>query len=196
LRIRDSADTEAWRQFADLYARVIYGYCRRRGLQDADAADVTQEVLAQVARSIRSFEYSPERGRFRGWLGTVTHSKIERFRRAANRPGGGAASDQAAHASNGPVEEAESAGTDPEWLDEFNAEVLRAAMERIRPEFEPQTWRAFEMTWIENRSPQDAAGEIGCRVHAIYVSKSRVLGRLREEITAIAEDLPQFVPLA
>jgi RNA polymerase sigma-70 factor (ECF subfamily) len=56
LRIRDSADTEAWRQFADLYARVVYGYCRRRGLQDADAADVTQEVLAQVARSIRSFE--------------------------------------------------------------------------------------------------------------------------------------------
>lgn len=81
LRIRDSADAEAWRQFADLYARVICGYCRRRGLQDADAADVTQEVLAQAARSIRSFEYSPERGRFRGWLGTVTHSKIEQPRR-------------------------------------------------------------------------------------------------------------------
>jgi RNA polymerase sigma-70 factor (ECF subfamily) len=69
-------------------------------------------------------------------------------------------------------------------------------MGRIRPEFESQTWRAFELTWIENRSPQDSASELGCRVHAIYVSKSRVLGRLREEIAAIAEDLPQFMPLA
>jgi RNA polymerase sigma-70 factor (ECF subfamily) len=192
LRIRDSADAEAWRQFADLYARVIYGYCRRRGLQDADAADVTQEVLAQVARSIRTFEYSPERGRFRGWLGTVTHSKIERFRRKASLVGRGATSDPASRAAVTPIDETESAGTDPEWIDEFNAEVLHAALERIRPEFEPQTWRAFELTWIENRSPQDAAREIGCRVHAIYVTKSRVLGRLREEVAAIAEDLPQF----
>jgi RNA polymerase sigma-70 factor (ECF subfamily) len=89
----------------------------------------------------------------------------------------------------------ESGGADPEWIDEFNAEVLRAAMERIRPEFEAQTWRAFELTWLENRSPQGAAREIGCRVHAIYVAKSRVLGRLREEVAAFAEDVPQFVPL-
>ena len=196
LRIRDSADAEAWRQFADLYARVIYGYCRRRGLQDADAADVTQEVLAQVARSIRTFEYSPERGRFRAWLGTVTQSKIERFRRKANRPDGGAAIDPDARASDAPVEEAESPGADPEWIDEFNSEVLRAAMDRIRPEFEPQTWRAFELTWLENRTPQDAARELGCRVHAIYVAKSRVLGRLREEVAALAEDIPALVPLA
>jgi len=196
LRIRDSADAEAWRQFADLYARVIYGYCRRRGLQDADAADVTQEVLAQVARSIRSFEYSPERGRFRGWLGTVTHSKIERFRRSRNRGEGGPTGDPSARAADAPIEEAESGGADPEWIDEFNAKVLRAAMERIRPDFEPQTWRAFELTWIGNRSPQEAAREVGCRVHAIYVAKSRVLQRLREEIAAIAEDVPQCVPLS
>jgi hypothetical protein len=52
------------------------------------------------------------------------------------------------------------------------------------------------MTWIENRSPQHAAREVGCRVHAVYVSKSRVLGRLREEVASIAEDIPALVPLA
>jgi RNA polymerase sigma-70 factor (ECF subfamily) len=195
LRIRDSADAEAWRQFAELYARVIYGYCRRRGLQDADAADVTQEVLGQVARSIRSFEYSPERGRFRGWLGTVTHSKIERFRRKATPPHVGPASDPAGRTTDAPVEAAESAGADPEWIDEFNAGVLCAAMERIRPEFEPQTWRAFELTWLENRTPQDAARDLGCRVHAVYVAKSRVVGRLRDEVASLAEDIPTLVRL-
>ena len=69
-------------------------------------------------------------------------------------------------------------------------------MDRIRPEFEPQTWRAFEMTWLENYAPQDAARELGCRVHAVYVAKSRVLNRLREEVAALAEDIPALVPLA
>jgi hypothetical protein len=74
LRIRDAFDAESWRTFVSIYAPLIYRSCRRRGLQDADAADVGQEVLAQVARSIREFEYQPGRGRFRDWLGSVVRN--------------------------------------------------------------------------------------------------------------------------
>ena len=187
LRIRDPADAEAWRQFTELYARVIYGYCCRRGLQDADAADVTQEVLAQVARSIQAFEYAPERGRFRSWLGTVTHSKIERFRRKSGRNPGGSADD--------PRIEEVASQIESEWTEEFNAQVLQTAMQRIRAEFEPQTWSAFELAWIENRPAQEIALQLGCRIHAIYVAKSRVLIRLREEVLSLAEDIPALIPL-
>ena len=79
LRIRDASDAESWRTFVSIYAPLIYRSCRRRGLQDADAADVGQEVLAQVARSIREFEYQPGRGRFRDWLGAVVKNKVGRF---------------------------------------------------------------------------------------------------------------------
>lgn len=38
-RLRDTTDREAWRQFVEVYSPVIYHYARRRGLQDADAAE-------------------------------------------------------------------------------------------------------------------------------------------------------------
>src|SRR5205807_400842 len=79
LRLRDVQDADAWQTFVDVYAPLIYRYCRRHRLQDADATDVTQEVLAQMTRSIRTFEYQRERGRFRDWLGTVTRNKLRRF---------------------------------------------------------------------------------------------------------------------
>ena len=79
LRLRDAVDEQSWRSFVDLDTPLNDRSCRRRGLQDADASDVGREVLTQVARSIRTFEYRPERGRFRDWLGSVVRSRVARF---------------------------------------------------------------------------------------------------------------------
>jgi len=93
VRIRDAADREAWRQFVELYAPLVYRFARRRGLQDADAADLTQDVLQAVARSSGRLEYDPRRGTFRGWLFTVDRNKLHTFLRrqhtadAAHRAG-------------------------------------------------------------------------------------------------------------
>ena len=89
LRLRDPKDDEAWRTFVDTYTPLVYAYCRRRGLQDSDVADVTQEVMAQVLHSISDFSYRAERGRFRDWLGTVTRTKIVRFLSKDARAGKG-----------------------------------------------------------------------------------------------------------
>src|ERR671936_1315111 len=79
VRIRDPHDTEAWRQFVQLYASVVYGYARKRGLQDADAADLMQEVFRAVASAAGRLDYDPKRGTFRGWLYTVTRNKLYTF---------------------------------------------------------------------------------------------------------------------
>jgi len=71
VRIRDLKDGQAWSQFVKIYSPLIYRYARRCGLQDADAADVTQEVLRKVSRSIGQFEYDRQKGSFRGWLISV-----------------------------------------------------------------------------------------------------------------------------
>src|SRR5205823_3239375 len=76
VRIRDGQDAEAWRQFVRVYAPVVYGFARKRGLQDADAADLMQEVLRSVAAAAGHLEYDPRRGSFRGWLYTVTRNKL------------------------------------------------------------------------------------------------------------------------
>src|SRR3954452_21808877 len=79
VRIRDARDREAWGQFVEIYAPLVYDLARRRGLQDADAADLTQEVLRSVSSAIGRLDYDPARGTFRGWLFTVTRNAINTF---------------------------------------------------------------------------------------------------------------------
>jgi RNA polymerase sigma-70 factor (ECF subfamily) len=191
-RLQDVQDGDAWQTFVDVYGPLICRYCRRRGLQEADAADVTQEVLAQVVRSIRTFEYQPERGRFRDWLGTVARGKLVHWCEKRRPEVHGAAGEDSPDLLAG----AAGPGSEAEWTADFHAGVLQAALARIRPHFEAVTWRAFERTWLDNRPAADAAGELGLPVAAVYVAKSRVLKRLRDEVLHLAEDLPQLVPLS
>ncbi len=86
VRIRDLADQKAWEQFVELYARLVYGFARKRGLQEADASDLTQEVLRAVAAAATRLEYDPGLGSFRAWLYTVTCNK---FRGRSKRSPGG-----------------------------------------------------------------------------------------------------------
>jgi RNA polymerase sigma-70 factor (ECF subfamily) len=79
LRLRDARDDQAWSQFVDLYAPLVYGYARRRGLQDADAADLMQIVLRTVASAVGRLDYDPRRGSFRGWLFTIVRNKLASF---------------------------------------------------------------------------------------------------------------------
>ena len=72
------ADDASWRQFDAKYRELILRYCRARGLQTSDAEDVRQIAMANLAKSLRSFEYKLTRGRFRGYLGQVVRSAISR----------------------------------------------------------------------------------------------------------------------
>jgi RNA polymerase sigma-70 factor (ECF subfamily) len=190
LRIKDAQDAVAWTAFVEIYAPLVYRYCRRKGLQDSDSADITQEVMAQVARSIRAFEYEPQRGRFRDWLGSVIHSKVMNHFRSGHRAGL-----EQTGAGNGLPELVAIGDPGSDWASEFNNHVLRAGLDRIRPHFEPVTWRLFERVWLQGQKASECAAAEGVPIDAVYVAKSRVLKRLREEVTALAEDLPLYVPL-
>jgi RNA polymerase sigma-70 factor (ECF subfamily) len=183
VRVRDVGDAEAWRTFVTIYAPLVYRLARRQGLQDADAADLTQEVMGEVARAIRSFDYHPERGRFRDWLRTITRRRLGRFKkhreRCPERPCGTGALEQIEDGDDRP---------DADWNDAFNAQVLRTALQRIQSCFEPMTWRVFERVWLENRSAAETAGELSMRIDLVYLAKSRVLKRLEKEVHEIAED--------
>lgn len=185
LRMRDPRDADAWQIFVETYTPLVYAYCRRRGLQASDVADVTQEVMAQVLRSISDFSYQPERGRFRDWLGAVTRSKILRF--VTGRVGAGRGGD-------GAVEELLRQVADPEsdtlWTEGFEARVLEVAIERSRPDFEETTWTIFEHAWVRGRSAPEVARELGVPIDSVYVAKSRILKRLRAEVVSLAEDCP------
>jgi RNA polymerase sigma-70 factor (ECF subfamily) len=87
------------------------------------------------------------------------------------------------------------ASPDPDWTGDFHTHVLSVALARIRPHFEPATWRAFECVWLENRAAVATAAELGVPIETVYVAKSRVLKRLEAEVLLLAEDLPRYMPL-
>ncbi len=190
VRARNPQDADAWRTFTAVYTPLVVRYCRRQGLQQADADDVTQEVLAQVARALPAFEYRPDRGRFRHWLGTVTRNKLRRFKHKQRR--------RQELVDLAPEQALESARPQVamEWTSAFNEQVLTAACERIRGSFEAVTWRAFEMVWRDSRPAVEVAQLLDVPIHTVYAAKSRVLKRLWAEVLVLAEDLPYQLPRA
>jgi RNA polymerase sigma-70 factor (ECF subfamily) len=153
--------------------------CRRRGLGGADAEDVTQEVFARVVRAIRSFEYRPEIGRFRDWLGTITLNEVRRF-----------AGKKGEKTSDGLLPLDELPAPDPGWDQLFQQHVLAEALRECQPHFSPETWRAFERVWLHNERPADVAAAMHVSLDNVYLAKSRVLKRLVETVRFLSDDLP------
>jgi RNA polymerase sigma-70 factor (ECF subfamily) len=185
LRLRNPRDAEAWRTFVDVYGPLVYGHCRRRGVEHNDAEDLMQKIFAQVMQSIRAFDYQPNLGRFRDWLGTIVRNDIGRFFRQRGREVARSASAEA-----DPLQQVAGRGEDTSWNEEFQAHVLRVALARSQPHFEADTWRAFELVWLEHQSAADVARQLNRPIDFVYVAKSRVLKQLWKEVQELAEDAP------
>jgi RNA polymerase sigma-70 factor (ECF subfamily) len=189
VRIRDPHDAEAWQRFVDLYGPLVYHFVRQRGLQDADAADLTQEVFQTVARAARRLDYDPGQGTFRGWLYTVTRHKLYDFLdKRRDRPAG--SGDTAAQRR---LEEEPSPEDEEEhWRREHDRQLFHWAAGQVRGAFSEQTWQAFWLTAVEGRSGQEVADELGMSIGAVYVARSRVLARLTKAIQEVqaGETLP------
>jgi RNA polymerase sigma factor (sigma-70 family) len=188
VRLRDGGDAVAWQEFVRLYGPVIYGFARKRGLQDADAADLMQDVLRSVSSAVHRLEYDPVRGAFRGWLFTVTRNKIFNFLESRGRRV------QASGDSRMQQRLEQYADSDGNLSADWEADYQRAtaaqAMERVKSEFQAATWEAFIQTTVEGRTPAQAAARVGLSVGAVYVAKSRVIARLRKEVERMQEDEP------
>jgi RNA polymerase sigma-70 factor (ECF subfamily) len=184
VRLRDPQDKEAWRQFVQVYASVIYGFARKRGLQDADAADLMQEVLRAVAATAHRLNYDPKRGTFRGWLYTVTRNKVFNFLHGQRRNvrGTGDSGTQDLLEEQGAREEATL------WDEQYERRVFAWAAEQVRDEFQEQTWQAFWRTAVEGLGAKEVADQLAMSPGAVYVAKSRVLARLREQVQQFREE--------
>jgi RNA polymerase sigma-70 factor (ECF subfamily) len=183
VRLGDARDGAAWGQFVELYAPPVYAFARRNGLQDADAADLTQDVLRAVSGAFRRGDYDIRRGPFRAWLFTVVRNKLRDFlsSRARHARGSG---DTAAQARL----EAQPAPTpDPAalWEQECERRLFAWAAEQVRPRFQPATWKAFWRTAVDGASGKVVAAELGLSVAAVYLAKGRVMAALREQIRLV-----------
>lgn len=179
-RLRAAPDEESWRRLVDLYTPLVRGWLRRQAqLQTQDADDLVQEVLAVVVRRIPEFHREPRAGAFRRWLRTITVNCLRDFWRSRrHRPV--ATGDTEFQQMLDELADPES-GLSRLWDQEHDQHVTQRLLEMIRPKFEEKTWRAFQRVALDGATPDETAAELGVTVNAVFIAKSRVLARLRQE---------------
>jgi RNA polymerase sigma factor (sigma-70 family) len=174
------SDQAAWEEFVNRYGAKIYSWSRAWQLQDADAQDVTQAVLAKLAVQMRRFAYNPEQS-FRGWLRTVVKNACRDYMADQRRSIGAVARGETSQADV--IETALARDDLVRRLEaEFDLELLEEAERRVRERIAPQTWEAYRLTAIEGLSGTETAVRLGMKVAAVFVSRSHVTKHLKREV--------------
>jgi RNA polymerase sigma-70 factor (ECF subfamily) len=174
-------EPDAWNRLVHLYAPLVLHWCRGKGLQDPDVADIFQEVFRAVVTNVGIFRRERPGDTFRGWLRRITQNKLRdhfrRFDRETRGVGGSSALQRFSDLPEpSPIE------GDLPLDDEGERALFSRAIDLIRAEFEERTWAAFWRTAVEGRAAKDVAADLAMSAGAVRVAKSRVLHRLREEL--------------
>lgn len=176
-RVRDPADEESWREFDARYRELILRYCRKCGLQPANAEDVHQLVMLSLSRSLRHFTYQRELGRFRDYLRRTVRNAISRFLSGPGKTDRASSLDEVQDSIIGQDDVA-----DEIWEREWIHHHFRIAMKKARRAFEPKSLKIFEHL-LAGDTPGELAVGFGISVHAILKIKQRVRAHLEALIS-------------
>jgi RNA polymerase sigma-70 factor (ECF subfamily) len=176
-RLRRGAGPQDWERFVALYTPLLYRWAGQVGAQEADAADLLQEVFTLVYQKLHTFAHQRS-GSFRAWMRTALVNRWRDLcRRRAARPG--LVDDERLDtlpALDGPSQDNE----------DFE-QLVALALGLIRPEFQPRTWQAFSEFFIDGQEASSVAQRLGVSVGVVYGAKCRILRRLREELDGMLE---------
>ncbi len=168
---RDSR-MQAWRRFVMLYTPLIMHWALQKGLQHADASDVTQQLMIRLVKRIHTYQKS-EGYQFRGWLYTVFHHLYVDYVRDQTRHIGISQQDAFLESR---------APTDDWEQKEYNRWLVSRGLKLIRMDFSEQTWHVFESLMFQHKSVAEVARQFNISTGAVYLARHRVLARLRETI--------------
>ena len=184
VQVQDPANREAWELFVQIYQPVIFRIAVARGLQHADAHDLSQQVLMAVASAVSDWEKYDESTKFRHWLTRVTKNAI--LNALTRRPkdpaiGGSSAEDLL-------LDVVDRDGATTALIEmEYRRELYLRAAQIVRVEFRAESWQAFELSVVEDVAIENVAVTLGKSVGAVYTARSRIMFRLREVISELSE---------
>jgi RNA polymerase sigma-70 factor (ECF subfamily) len=184
-RLRIAPQNEDWARLVALYSPLIRAWLGRYGLPRQEVDDLTQEVMAVLVRRLPEFERQPRTGAFRRWLRSITYNCLrDHWREDKQRPGAVGGSDMLTVLD---------ALADPEselsrsWDQEHDRHVSQQLLKLIKPNFSESTWQAFQRFAIDGLTAEAVAAELGTTVNAVFIAKSRVLSRLRQEAEGLLD---------
>lgn len=175
-RVRDPRDDEAWERFHALYAPLLYGYARARGVAHADAEEVRDQCLGEVARRMRTFEYDPRRGRFKSFLYRLARDEVVDLLRARREE----------HADTRTLESIETSEATPDetWERQWRESHLRWCLDRASDAVNERNYRAVRLL-LDGATVPDVCARLGMNANQVYKAKMRVLRRVREILASV-----------
>lgn len=179
--------SEAWTEFLVIYEMAILRFCRSKGLQDADAHDVTQDVLAATLKKLPTWDRDSATGSFRAWMFLVARNKIVDAIRAKSRRPTGSGDSQVARMLTQLVDE--SSTGDSDFDAEYRRSLFEWASDQVKSQVREVTWNAFRRTAIHGEKAEHVAKDLGVPVGSVYTAKCRVVARIRDKIAEIERDL-------
>jgi RNA polymerase sigma-70 factor (ECF subfamily) len=169
----------------EIYQPLIRSWLHRQDVLTHDADDLVQEVLAVVVRRLPEFEHNQRVGAFRTWLKTITINILrDHWRSRKKRPAAAGGSDL--HDFLNQLEDPDS-GLSQLWDQEHDRHVTHRLLQILKADFEPKTWQAFTRLALDGAPAAEVAQELGLTTNAVFIAKSRVLARLRQEAAGLVE---------
>jgi RNA polymerase sigma-70 factor (ECF subfamily) len=183
IRVANSRDQGAWEQFARIYRPVVYNVARMRGLQDADAQDVAQQVLIAVSRALPTWQRRDETTLFRHWLCRIARNAA--INAMTRQPRDLAMGGDAGRAE---ADRQVDDDLDSQIEREYRRQMFRHAAVIVRSRADEITWRAFALTMIDGLTISEAACQLNKSEAVIYAARSRIMRRLRDAVNELEEE--------
>jgi RNA polymerase sigma factor (sigma-70 family) len=200
-RLKNWDDQESWRDFFEIYGKLLYGLSRKSGLSDAEAQDAVQETLIAVANEMPGFSYNPAIGSFKGWLLEVARRRIaNQFRKrapggcggglartsanqaGAPRPAGRSQPDEVRTATIERLADPNSADLDRLWEREWQMNLLEVALARLKKRVNAKQYQMFNL-YVTQQWPMDLVkSTLGVNAAQVYMAKMRIGRMIKAEI--------------
>ena len=185
-RLQNWDDQDSWKDFFDTYWRLIYSVALKSGLTEAEAEDVVQETIISVAKNIRKFKRDPKLGSFKGWLRNITRWRIADQLRKRTR----AAGEERTMTEAGPqcweeIPGVGDASSESIWEEEWQSNLLNAAMERIKCRVKEEHYQMFDFYAVRQWPVGKVAQTMGVSAAQVYLAKHRVAGLIKKEVRAL-----------
>lgn len=172
-----SRDQSTWSDFDDTYRPLLHRWLHGNGLSDADVEDLIQEVMLFVASNLDRFDHNHHTGAFRKWLRVVTVNMTRNYLR---KRGDQTLSSEELEQRLNDLED-DSSRVSLAFEQDDQRMLVRQLLQRVEPDFSPGTISMFQQYVINGASVQETASSHSVSKAAVYVAKSKVMRRLREE---------------
>lgn len=183
--VADTGNEAAWTRFFDLYAGFVFAVARSKGLSAEDADDVVQNVFADLARKLPTFEYDRRKGRFRSYLLELVNWRIFDRLKAGKRK---AELETAYYDEKKKTAAADAAAVaEREW----QTAALNEALRRLQAEVDENHFAAFVESAVEGIDTETVVKLHGISRDNLYQIRARLTAKLKPLVDAVLREMDE-----